>query len=76
MVLDNLEKRGLIVRERSTEDRRSVKIHLTDDGRELMRHIFPRMARFIAEQMKHLTPDEQAELNALYRKLGRAISET
>lgn len=76
MVLDNLEKRGLIMRERSTEDRRSIKIHLTEQGRQLTRRIFPRMGEFIAKQMEHLSPDEQAQLGALCRKLGRAINET
>ncbi len=76
MVLDNLEKRGLIARERSTEDRRSIKIHLTSEGHQLMQHIFPHTAQFIAEQMEHLTPNEQDRLGALCRKLGKAISET
>src|SRR5690349_22342580 len=32
LVIDNLEKRGLARRERSTEDRRRVAVHLTDEG--------------------------------------------
>ncbi|EPY02169.1 MarR family winged helix-turn-helix transcriptional regulator [Magnetospirillum fulvum] len=34
-MLDRLEKRGLIYRSRSVEDRRVVELHLTDLGREL-----------------------------------------
>jgi MarR family transcriptional regulator, organic hydroperoxide resistance regulator len=35
-ILDRLEKRGLIVRVRSTEDRRVVEVNLTEAGRELV----------------------------------------
>jgi DNA-binding MarR family transcriptional regulator len=33
--MDNLERRGLITRIRSSEDRRKINIHLTDAGRDL-----------------------------------------
>src|SRR5262245_19850379 len=36
MVVDNLEKRGLVERRREKEDRRFVKVHLTDAGRKLI----------------------------------------
>jgi DNA-binding MarR family transcriptional regulator len=35
-ILDRLEKRGLISRNRSTEDRRVVEVCLTEDGRSLV----------------------------------------
>lgn len=31
-ILDRLEKRGLVYRERSLEDRRKIHVHLTDEG--------------------------------------------
>ena len=33
-IIDRMEREGLVVRERSTEDRRVVHIRLTDEGRE------------------------------------------
>jgi DNA-binding MarR family transcriptional regulator len=37
-ILDRLEKRGLVMRNRSTIDRRVVEVSLTDEGRQLVDH--------------------------------------
>lgn len=70
LVLDNLEKRGLVVRKRETSDRRQVTISLTPSGQELIQAIFPRQAAGIAEELNALTPTEQLELGRLCKKLG------
>src|SRR5690242_14958493 len=75
MVVDNLEKRGLVRRERGVEDRRFVTVHLTDAGRRLIARLFPRHAARIVAEMSALTPAEQDELGRLCRKLGRAERE-
>lgn len=70
MVIDNLEKRGLVRRERDEEDRRLYRVTLTPSGRKLIKSIFPRHAAKIAAQMNILTKDELQELGKLCRKLG------
>lgn len=70
MVIDNLEKRGLVKREREEEDRRLYRITLTPLGRKLIKNIFPRHAEKIASQMNILTKEELQELGRLCRKLG------
>ncbi len=70
MVVDNLEKRGLVRRQRGTEDRRVVTVHLTDEGRRLIGRVFPRHAAGVAAEMSVLSPAEQEELARLCRKLG------
>jgi MarR family 2-MHQ and catechol resistance regulon transcriptional repressor len=70
MVIDNLEKRGLVKRERSPEDRRVYVVRLTVEGRRLIGSIFPRHAAKIVEEMKALTRTEQEELSRLCRKVG------
>ncbi len=70
MIVDNLEKAGLVRRARLPEDRRYVQVHLTDAGRERIEELFPRQARVITAQMSVLTPAEQEELARLCRKLG------
>ena len=72
VVIDNLEKRGLVRRDRSTEDRRQVFVSLTPEGEELIRRIFPEHARAITDEFSALTPDEQRELGRLCKKLGLA----
>ena len=71
MVVDNLEKRGLVRRERGVEDRRFVTVHLTDAGRRLIARLFPVHAARITAEMSALTPAEQDELGRLCRKLGK-----
>jgi MarR family 2-MHQ and catechol resistance regulon transcriptional repressor len=75
LVIDNLEKHGLVRRNRSQEDRRQVLIELTPLGKELIEKIFPLHATAITEEMSVLTPEEQAELGRLLRKLGLGLSE-
>jgi MarR family transcriptional regulator, 2-MHQ and catechol-resistance regulon repressor len=70
LVVDNLEKRGLVRRERGRQDRRFVTVHLTEAGQQLIAAFFPRHATAVVEQMAVLTPSEQDELGRLCRKLG------
>lgn len=37
-IIDRLEKRGLVFRERSTEDKRKVHAYLTDEGQRMLLH--------------------------------------
>ncbi|PLX79074.1 MAG: MarR family transcriptional regulator [Desulfuromonas sp.] len=69
-VVDNLEKRGLVVRKRSVDDRRFYQVELTADGRELITAIMPRQVEGITRRMAALSADEQAILRQLCRKLG------
>ncbi|MGW8249926.1 MAG: MarR family winged helix-turn-helix transcriptional regulator, partial [Anaerolineales bacterium] len=41
MVVDNLEKRGLVERQRDEQDRRFVTVSLTDAGKTLIAEVFP-----------------------------------
>lgn len=70
LILDNLEKRDLIRRERDQRDRRMVTIHLTEAGQELIAEVFPRQVDAIQADLSVLTPAEQDELRRLCRKLG------
>ncbi len=70
MVVDNLEKRGLVKRERRQEDRRYNTVRLTSRGEKLIAEVFPRHAGKIVEAMNVLTKTEQETLGKLCRKLG------
>ena len=71
-VLDNLERRKLVTRERLPEDRRTVIVRLTPSGRRLVAKLFPGHADAIADAMSVLSPAEQSTLAGLLKKLGRA----
>ncbi len=72
MVIDNLEKHGLVQRVRGTEDRRFITVSLTDAGRKLIEEVFPGHAHAITEEMDTLTSEEQQALGDLCRKLGKS----
>jgi MarR family 2-MHQ and catechol resistance regulon transcriptional repressor len=71
LVLDNLEKRGLVKRVRTEHDRRMVTIVLTGAGHDLIDQILPRHIEAIVDEMQTLTPAEQDILGQLCRKLGK-----
>ncbi len=70
MVVDNLGKRGLVTRERSTLDRRLVTVALTPAGRKLIAAVFPRHMATIVSQFGILSAAEQETLRRLCRTLG------
>ena len=73
-VVDQLEKRGYVARERRRDDRRVVYAALTPAGRELIEEIFPEHARVIAELFDVLTPEEQNDMRRILKKLGLTVS--
>lgn len=70
LVLDNLEKHGLVKRVRSTDDRRMVLVELTDLGKARIEKVLPDQIAVIVEQMSALSSQELAELGRLCKKLG------
>ncbi len=72
LVIDNLERDGLVERQRGTVDRRFVTVRLTPAGHDLITAIFPGHVAGVAETMTILTAEEQEQLASLCRKLGLA----
>ena len=71
LVIDNLDKRGLVKRNRQEEDRRFITVHLTKQGQRLISKFFPTHVSAIVDEMSTLTDSEQVELRRLCRKLGK-----
>jgi MarR family transcriptional regulator, 2-MHQ and catechol-resistance regulon repressor len=71
LVIDNLEKQGLVYRQRDSTDRRLVIVSLTKKGDELIRRIFPQHLEAIVRELRVLSPKEQETLGTLCRKLGK-----
>lgn len=70
LVIDNLEKNGLVTRCVNPEDRRAVIINLTDKGKEFILDFFPQHLEKIREEFSVLTTQEKEELANICRKLG------
>lgn len=73
-VLDTLERRGYVQRERRTEDRRLVVVRLTPEGRALIRDVFPRFNKQEQRIAAVLTDDERAALTSGLRRIVREFT--
>jgi MarR family 2-MHQ and catechol resistance regulon transcriptional repressor len=73
LVIDNLEKRGLVQRRRDPSDRRVIMVALTDEGESLISSIFPAHAQAITAELAVLSPEEQQQLGDLCKKLGKGL---
>lgn len=72
LVVDNLARHGLVARERRPDDRRSIEVSLTAEGRALVAAILPGHVAGVVRSFAALSADEQAALAVLCRKLGQA----
>lgn len=70
MVVNNLEARGLVSRQRDPADRRQITVCLTEAGQQLINELFPKHAQNISKLMGVLSPAEQEALGRLCKKLG------
>lgn len=64
-LIDRLVKAGLVSRRRSEEDRRCMLVGITDDGRQMLRRLRPRVDRMHREQLGHLDSRDLARLSEL-----------
>ena len=71
-VVDNLERRGLVRRERDSDDRRCVTVHLTTEGEQVARAILPTYTREVVRLMNALSRDERDTLARLCDTLDKA----
>jgi DNA-binding MarR family transcriptional regulator len=66
-LLDKLEQRGLIERDRPADNRRVVHVGITPAGRALLRSLRQPLRDCHARQLGHLSPKQLANLVALLR---------
>jgi DNA-binding MarR family transcriptional regulator len=64
-LIERVERRGLVVRERRDDDRRVVECHLTEDGRAFVDEIAGHRAASIRSALATLDADELALLHRL-----------
>ena len=69
-VIDNLERDGLVRRERGVSDRRVINVHLTDAGTSKLEAVFPGHIATLVDEFSVLSANEQETLAALCKKLG------
>ena len=75
VVVDNLEREGLVQRCRSTADRRVIEARLTAKGKRLFDRIFPEHAKHVVGLASVLSEEEQLKLGSLLKKLGTRLAQ-
>lgn len=70
-IVDRLEEKGLVVRERDSRDRRVVRVILTEKGTRLYRSAIPALEKSVSQFFSLLDRSEQKTLAFLLRKLMR-----
>lgn len=75
-LLDRVEKRGLLSRVRSIEDRRVVRLELTDEGRALAERLPPVFRSVLDELLDGFTPEEVGFLKSMLRRILSNYCET
>ncbi len=73
-IVDRLEEKRLVVRERDAHDRRVVRVTLTEKGLKVYKNTIPLFEKSISQFFSPLNKIQQKELAALLRKLIRVSS--
>jgi len=73
-IVDSLERKRVVRRERSSADRRVVRVALTPEGRRLYALARDGHIEFARRMLRALGAEEQEALVSLFRKISRAMS--
>lgn len=76
LVIDNLEKIGLVKRVRGKEDRRQFLVELEEEGQKLYKTVFPEFLDLLVNHTKVLNAKEHEEFQKLCKRLGLKINLT
>lgn len=70
-IVDELEDMKLVTRQKSPEDRRIIRVELTEAGRATFREATDLTRRFMGNMLEALTEEEQEIFMVLFRKIAR-----
>ncbi len=74
-IIDALESRGLVRRERHAVDRRFISVYLTEAGRVVLTDASPVRTDAIVLLMRELSGEQRTKLTRLCRRLLRAMGD-
>jgi MarR family 2-MHQ and catechol resistance regulon transcriptional repressor len=73
--IDRLERLGCVMRHNDPKDRRTRVVHLTAEGRSLIRKAFAEHQKALEQATSALTTTERAALIGLLRRLGHGAEQ-
>ncbi|WP_062320899.1 MarR family winged helix-turn-helix transcriptional regulator [Halolactibacillus sp. JCM 19043] len=68
-LVDRMEKNTLVERKRDTKDRRVVRIHLLDKGKEIIQEVIEKRQQYLAEVLHDMSTTDVSELDKTMRVL-------
>ena len=68
-IVDRLEEKGVVARQRDAHDRRVIRVRLTEKGSKLYKNTIPLFEKSISKFFSPLDKSQQKELSSLLRKL-------
>lgn len=73
-IVKRLEQSGLVERRHSREDRRVVKVHMTDEGRATTQALSPRILAFNDEMLRDFSENERQHLLQMLQRIIANLS--
>lgn len=74
--VDELERKGILSRVRDPQDRRTVQLIITDEGRQIKETIRARVLEWLTERVNQLTAEEQETVFHGLDLLAKAFSDS
>ncbi len=73
VIINNLEKQGMVIRTKDSDDHRRSLVMLTEKGRELIEQVNPENEKMYADRFSVWTQKEKKELIRLIEKYHKEI---
>jgi DNA-binding MarR family transcriptional regulator len=74
-LLDRLEKRGLVARQRQSDDRRVVRTTITQSGLDILAGLDEPIRQMHKRLLGHISPERLATLNELLEEARKVLAE-
>jgi len=69
-LVDQLERKGLVKRVSNPDDRRSIQLYLTEEGKHIVHTLIPIEQAFIENLLSNITKEEIEQFTAIMHKLN------
>ncbi|KAB8134692.1 MarR family transcriptional regulator [Gracilibacillus oryzae] len=74
-LVDRMERNDIVVRVKDSKDRRVVRIHLLDKGKEIIKEVVEKRREYLGEVLMHVSDDDIRDLSRLLHILHYEMRE-
>jgi DNA-binding MarR family transcriptional regulator len=74
-LIDRMEKNGFLERNRDAQDRRVIRLSISEKGQDVIKEVIAARRRYVASMLEKLTPNEIEQLGASLDKLHSLMVE-